>query len=171
VVEDHSSTTIGGPAVEAGPDPVMAAAARYLTRRARSEAEVRSHLSEKGFDGDEVDACARRLHELQLIDDAQFARAWVAERSGRRGLAGEALLAELVGKGVARETAEAAIAEAGLDELGRAVELVHQHVRRVHHLPVRDQIRRLLAVLGRRGYSQEVSFAAVKRVFPPEGWD
>jgi hypothetical protein len=41
----------------------------------------------------------------------------------------------------------------------------------VSHLPVRDQVRRLLAVLGRRGYSQEISFDAVKTVLPPEGWD
>lgn len=169
--EEHITTAIGPPADQVGPDPAMAAAARYLTRRARSEAEVRSHLAGKDCDNDEVDACIRRLRELRLVDDADFARTWVAERSARKGLAGGALVDELVAKGVERETAEAAVAESGLDELGRAVELVYQHVRRLHHLPLRDQVRRLLAVLGRRGYSQEVSFDAVKRVLPPEGWD
>jgi regulatory protein len=169
------SEIVDGPGPSAmlqpGPDPAMAAAAKYLTRRARCEAEVRSHLAGKGFEPDEIERCMQRLHELRLIDDAEFARSWVTERSGRKGLAGEALIAELIDKGVARETAEEAVAEAGLDELGRAVELVHQHVRRVHHLPIPDQVRRLLAVLGRRGYSQEVSFDAIERVLPPEGWD
>ena len=158
-------------AIPLGPDPAMAVAAKFLARRSRSEAEVRRHVEGKAFEPDEVEACMQRLRELRLVDDASFARTWVEERSGRKGLAGEALVAELVEKGVARGTAESAVAEAGLDELGRAIDLVHRHVRRVSHLPTGDQVRRLLGMLGRRGYSQEISFDAVKAVLPPDGWD
>ena len=153
--------------------PALAAAAKFLTRRARSEAEIRAHLSahQSDFDDAEIDACIARLRELKLVDDAEFARTWVIERSERKGLAGDALIDELAEKGIARHVAEAAVQESGLDERGRAIELVHQHARRVSHLPVPDQVRRLLGVLGRRGYSSEISFEAVKAVLPPEGWD
>jgi regulatory protein len=149
----------------------LSAAAKFLTRRARTESETRAHLAAKDFEPDAIDACVKRLFELRLLDDLGFARSWVAERSARKGLAGDAVVEELIAKGVERDVADTAVREAGLDEFGRAVELVHQHVRRVSHLPVRDQVRRLLAVLGRRGYSQEISFDAVKTVLPPEGWD
>jgi regulatory protein len=149
----------------------MERAGRLLARRARSERELADRLALAGF-GDEIVAAAlTRLRALRLVDDADFARRWVEERATTRGLGRAALIAELTGKGVEVAVAEAALDEAGLDDVARATELAAALVRRVARKPLERQASSLWQMLRRKGYTSEAAEAAVKAVLPPEGWD
>jgi regulatory protein len=163
----------GGPAavLDGARREAMARAGRLLATRARSEAELRSRLTDAGFEPAVVSAAVDRLKTLGLVDDAEFARQWVRERAARKKLSARALLHELTGKGIDREVADEALAEAGLDEVAQATDLASRYVRRVASKPLRDQASRVRQMLVRRGYSPETCEAAVKAVLPPEGWD
>lgn len=167
------SSRDGGPAalVDGARREAMARAGRLLATRPRAEAELTKRLTDAGFEPGIVDATVDRLRVLGLVDDAEFSRQWVQERSTHKKLSARMLLHELLGKGIDREVAEAAIAHGGLDEIAQATELASRYVRRVASKPLREQATRIQQMLSRRGYSFEVSSAAVRAVLPPEGWD
>ena len=147
----------------------MARAGRLLATRPRATAELRDRLTRAGYAAPVVEEVVERLTQLGLLDDEAFARQWVGERSGRRGLS--ALIAELGARGVEREIAERAVRDSGVDEQEAARELALAHLRRVASLPLRQQMTRIGAALARRGYGPEVVREAVAAVLPPEGWD
>jgi regulatory protein len=149
----------------------MEAAGRLLGVRARSEVELRQRLTAKGFDDTDVDAALGRLRELRLIDDEEFARQWVEQRSGRKGLGAERLRRELGSKGIASEVIESVLADNSDDELERAKEIAAAHLRKFGDLPLPKQAARLFGFLSRRGFAPEVVDPAVRAVLPPEGWD
>jgi regulatory protein len=149
----------------------MEAAGRLLSVRARSESELRVRLGAKGFDTDEVDTALGRLRELRLVDDEEFARQWVEQRSGRKGLGARRLRSELIGKGVDPEVIDSVLAPSTEDELERAKEIAAGHLRKVVGLPLEKQAARLFGFLCRRGFAPEVVDPAVRAVLPPEGWD
>lgn len=152
-------------------DPAMAKAGRILARRPHSAQEVRDKLWAGGVSEEDIARTIARLTELKLLDDLEFARQWVDERSRRKGLAAAALLRELEDKGVDPEVAQRAIDEAGLDEEARARALAAGYVGRVAAKPLLVQAQRVQAMLLRRGFSTEVAVAATRAVLPPEGWD
>lgn len=164
----------GGESEARGPrdgDPAMAKAGRILARRPHSVSELRTKLWAAGIAEDDIDRAVGRLVELKLLDDEEFARQWVDERSRNKGLAGAALLNELSEKGVEAEVAQRAVDEAGLDEEAQARALASKYLRRVAGRPPMVQAQRIQAMLLRRGFSMEASVNGAKAVLPPEGWD
>lgn len=149
----------------------MELAGKFLGRRARSEAEVRDKLTAAETSPGVIDQAIDRLYALALLDDRAFALEYIEERVRRRGMGARALISELKTKGVSREDAEVALAEAGLDEVAVAVELASRFVRKVAHRPPREQAPRMMAMLARRGIDHESAAEAVAAVLPPEGWD
>jgi regulatory protein len=149
----------------------MQRAGHLLSSRPRTEQELRIRLIAAGFDTPVVGRALERLIELRLVDDRQFASQWVAERAVSKGRAGDALVAELVEKGIDRSMAEEAVAEAGIDEEVQARELAARLLPKVSSKPLDRQAEALLGRLMRRGFPLEVAKDAVRSVLPPEGWD
>ncbi|MEA2516902.1 MAG: regulatory protein [Actinomycetota bacterium] len=149
----------------------MQRAGHLLASRPRTEHELRIRLGAAGYHDPVVERVVIRLIELRLVDDRGFAAQWVSERAISKGRSGEALIAELVDKGIERATAEDAVAEAGIDEEIQARELAARLVSKVANKPLEKQAEALLGRLLRRGFSHEVARDAVRSVLPPEGWD
>ena len=149
----------------------MERAGRLLAVRARSEHEIRTRLAEAGYGPAAVDGVVARLAELSLIDDAAFARHWIADRSARKLTSPRVLLAELAAKGIDPETVRAALADAGPDEVAQAKELAARLLPRVAQRPLAEQGPRLVDMVVRRGYSLEAAEQGAKAVLPPDGWD
>lgn len=149
----------------------MQRAGHFLASRPRTEHELRSRLQAAGYAQDIVERTIARLFELRLLDDHAFALQWVAERAISKGRAGNALISELIGKGIDRDLAEKTVADAGIDEEIQARELAARFVSKVAHKPLEKQAEALLGRLLRRGFSHEVARDAVRAVLPPEGWD
>lgn len=86
-----------------------AKALHYLAHRDRTETEVRRKLQRSGFDEATVDAAVARLVELDYLDDAAYARAYVQGRFRNRGYGPVRLRSELMRRGVARRLIDAAV--------------------------------------------------------------
>jgi SOS response regulatory protein OraA/RecX len=97
------------------------AAARALTRRDRSEADLRRILAAKGIAEADADDALAALRRSGALDDERFA-ARSAEALARRGFGDAAIRFRLQREGVEAELAERAVAS--LDpESGRAAAL------------------------------------------------
>ena len=149
----------------------MQRAGHLLSSRPRTEHELRIRLGSAGFDKVVVERVIERLIDLRLIDDDGFARQWVEERAITRGRGREALVAELVARGIDQAAAEDAVATAGIDESAQAAALAARFLPQVADRPLARQAEALLGRLMRRGFSEEIAEEAVRSVLPPEGWD
>ena len=93
------------------PAPVMDAAAVFLSVRPRSVTETRRRLRHLGYQPDLVDNVVEKLIEMEYLDDAAFARAWVESRDRARPRGEMALRRELSLKGVPRKIVEDVLVE------------------------------------------------------------
>ncbi len=112
------------------------AALRYLGSRPRSQAEVERHLGNKGFAAAGVAAAIQRLTEQQYLNDEEFARYWLDNRTRFRPRSGAMVSYELRQRGVERETIAAALTE--LDEPAAAWAAVAPKLGRWQGLPQSD---------------------------------
>jgi|SRR5699024_5115853 len=134
-----------------------------LATRARSTDELRQALHRKGYDAALGERLLQNLDESGLVDDTEFAENWTRARHNSQGLGKKAIRAELKRKGIADETAEEAVAEiAASDEEQRARELVRKRLPAMSGLGERTVIRRLLGMLGRKGYSQGLAYRVIR---------
>ena len=135
---------------------------RLLTARSRTRAELHGQLAKRGYPED-VSACVLdRLTAVGLVDDADFAEQWVQSRHTRAGKSRRALAAELHTKGVDNDVITTALA--GIDagaERDRAEELVRAKLRRETLTDEARVTRRLVGMLARRGYSQNLTCEVV----------
>jgi len=137
------------------------AAYRFLGRRDRTVAEVRTRLHADDLEPHVVDAAIEELAHMGYLDDARYARrfaedrrtmdAWGAERIERRLLAvgvDPALIAEALGERGAAEELDAAVAVLR---------------RRFPRAPAGDRDRdRALGMLVRKGYDLELAYDAIR---------
>ncbi|KLO39889.1 recombinase RecX [Mycobacterium nebraskense] len=133
---------------------------RLLTARARTRAELRGQLAKRGYPEDISASVLDRLAAVGLVDDSDFAEQWV---QSRRAKSRRALAAELHTKGVDRDVITTALS--GIDagaERDRAEQLVRAKLRR-ETLDGDDArvTRRLVGMLARRGYSQNLACQVV----------
>ncbi len=136
---------------------------RLLTGRSRTRAELSGQLAKRGYPDDVSAAVLDRLATVGLVDDRDFAEQWVQSRRARAGKSRRALAAELRTKGVDSEVISTALA--GIDagaERDRAEQLVQAKLRRETLSGDDARItRRLVGMLARRGYSQNLACEVV----------
>jgi regulatory protein len=134
-----------------------------LTGRARSRADLEKKLSQRNVPADVATRLLDRFEEVGLVDDAAFAREWVAQRQEGRGLARRALAQELRRKGIDDEVARDALDDIDdADELEAARVLVRRKLRSVRGLESDKAVRRLVGMLARKGYSSGISYRVVR---------
>jgi regulatory protein len=139
------------------------AALVFLGYRPRSEKEVRDRLRRGGYQQEAIEHAITRLHEWRYLDDADFARRWVENRTAHRPRGKRLLQQELRHKGIDGETARDAIDEADLDETGAAEALARRRLPAYAGDDPAAIRRRLGAYLARRGYGYDVIRLALDR--------
>ncbi|HWE90687.1 MAG TPA: regulatory protein RecX [Pseudonocardiaceae bacterium] len=136
---------------------------RLLAARPRTRAELHQALVRRGAAEDMAEQVLGRLDEVGLVDDAGFAEQWVRSRHTYQGMGRRALVSELRRRGVedsvAAEAANAVDADA---EEQRARQLVRAKLRIASSADETTQIRRLVSMLARKGYSSGLSYRVVK---------
>lgn len=174
VAEESAAETAGSGGGAPAPDPDPYALARsivlrQLTLAPKSRHQLAAKLAERDVPAEVAVAVLDRFEEVQLIDDAEFAMMWVRSRAATRSLARSALKRELAEKGIHGEIAEDALSQVSDDEERDAAE---QLVRRKHRpaatgtdrAALDKETRRLVSMLGRKGYSPSLAFGVVRSV-------
>jgi regulatory protein len=132
-------------------------AVRFLASRPRSVGEIRRHLRGKRFDDDAVDGAIDKLRAQRYVDDLDFAKYWVEQRARFRPKGDRALVSELMNKGVARETIDAALGEMPEEsEADRARRAVARQLARWESLADGERKRKIHAFLAQRGFGYDV---------------
>ena len=138
-----------------------------LAYSAKTRGQLRKKLQAEGFDTELIEPLLDKFEAAKLIDDAEYAQTFVAQKSRTKKLSRAALRRELAERGVRGEEAENALAQR-TDEQERedAAELVRKKLRPGMDLSDRaekDRVtRRLLGMLARRGYSSSVSMSVIR---------
>jgi regulatory protein len=151
---------------DADPETVARTIAlRLLDRTPRTRAELASALARRGVPHDAATAVLDRFSEVGLIDDEAFANAWVDSRHRGRGLARRALSTELRRKGIDEEIATQALDQISTDdEADAARALVRRKATAMRSLPVEVRTRRLVGMLGRKGFGGSLAYQVVREV-------
>lgn len=160
---DDGATTIDDATLEAALDEIELPLAKeralgLLGYRERTCGEVARKLRENGYPSHVVNAVVARFSELELIDDARFARSWSRSRAsagyGRRRVA-----RELAEKGVDKQLAEDVLGEVyadSSDDVARA-----RSALRGATATTRKERDRLLRRLISRGFDMSTALQAI----------
>jgi len=140
-------------------------ALRYLSYRARSEAEMRKYLSDKGFSDNVSQTVIDRLKDERLINDPRFAQDWIDNRVSFRPRSQTQLRFELRNKGLSEDLIEDALQEADLDDIELACVAGKKLVGRYARLDWPDFRQKLGAALARRGFSYETVRSVTRQLW------
>jgi regulatory protein len=142
-------------------DACREAALRLLERQRRTRSDLERRLRDKGYAAATVAQVLDRLHEVGLVDDVEYARAFMAGRRARRSAGARRIEQELKARGVGGEDIATAAGrldaeQGGVDELAAARKVLAQAERRMRALEPRVRRQRLYALLARRGFDGDV---------------
>ena len=165
--------TTGPAATDPEPDPESVArsiALRLLTGAPRSRAQLAEAMARRDVPEDVAERVLDRFTEVGLVDDAEYARVLVRSRHADRGLARRALGVELRRKGIDDDLAAEALGTVDPEqEEATARELVRRRLAATAGLPVEVRTRRVVAMLGRKGYGGGLAHRLVREMLAAEG--
>ena len=135
-----------------------------LAVRAQSRSDLAQALAKKLVPEEVASAMLDKFEAAGLIDDEEFARAWVQSRQRSKGLSSRVLAMELRRKGVDDEISKEVLAELDpADELEAAHRLVQTKLRSLERFDDTTKTRRLTSMLARKGYSPQIAFDVVRQ--------
>jgi regulatory protein len=147
----------------------MDAALSFLTERMRTVREVEDKLDDLQYGEGDILTTVERLKELNLLNDAEYAREFVRSRLATKPVSRQKLYMDLRRHYVPEELIEAALTELPEEtETDNAWEVAQKYWRQMSALeePVRRE--RVLRRLMSRGFSAEASLAAIRRAAEEE---
>ncbi len=135
-----------------------------LDRSRKTRRELERRLRERGYEAPAIAEALDRLARVGVVDDVEYARAFVRSRLARRPVALGVVIGQLRARGVSAEDIERALAGAGaggpdgLDRAGernRAERALAPLVRRYRNLDPREARAKIAAALARRGFDYD----------------
>ncbi len=124
---------------------------------------MRRRLQRAGFDEATIEATLVELRELEVVDDAAFARYWVEQRQTFRPRGAHAVRGELRHLGVAADLAQEAVEPLG-PHAEDAYRLVRKRAMQLGGLDERTLTTKLSQYLARRGFDWDTISAVLRRL-------
>jgi len=150
----------------------IARALNLLAHRQHAARELKTKLARK-FEKPVVRKVLARLSELGYVDDPAFAREYARQRFERSPRSPQAVISELVKRGVRGDMAEDAVAlvlaEKGLEEDMLAEVAARKKLTAFQGLEPSEQKIRLFRFLSSRGFAKTVALRATERILAPTG--
>jgi regulatory protein len=136
----------------------------FLGYRARSRQEVRANLEKHEIPEVVIESTLQRLQENNLLNDQEFAKAWVENRNTFRPRSRRVMAMELRRKGLDEEIVQTVLNE-NTDEHTLAMEAARKYLRKVQGLAWQEFRQKLGGFLGRRGFSYDVCAPVVRSMW------
>lgn len=164
VGQELSEEKIAALQVEDANEIAYQKALHFLSYRPRSSAEVRQNLSKRGTPEATIEETVNRLQRAGLVNDQEFAKAWVENRNTFQPRSKSALRMELRRKGLSDEIVQPVLDEQ-VDEEALAVEAARKYARRLAGLEWFEFRQKLSGFLARRGFSYTTLSPVVSEVW------
>jgi regulatory protein len=140
-----------------------------LSRRARTEKEIREKLALKECSSETIETVIGKLFELKFLDDLEFARNYVRRSKIIKPKGKYRLFQELIRKGVGKEIVNQAIEEGlGGEEENLAETALKSYLHKIKNLPREKQYNRAMGYLLRRGFSYDEAKKATLVILEPD---
>ena len=145
---------------------------RRLSHAPRTRKELAKDLKDKDISDEVASVALDRFEEVGLINDQALASNYVSSQHERKGLGKNALRQQLRAKGVSDDVALEAISQISDDqEFQAAFALACKKIRSLQKDDAKTQLRKIVGVLARKGYSSNLAFRVAKEVITdlPDG--
>ena len=145
---------------------------RRLSNAPRTRKELAKDLKDKDISDDVANLALDRFEEMGLINDQALASNYVSSQHERKGLGKNALRQQLRAKGVSDDVALEAVSQISEDqEFQAAFALACKKIRSLQRDDAKTQLRKIVGVLARKGYSSNLAFRVAKEVITdlPDG--
>ena len=145
---------------------------RRLSHAPRTRKELAQDLKDKDISDDVANLALERFEEVGLINDQALASNYVSSQHERKGLGKNALRQQLRAKGVSDDVALEAVSQISEDqEFQAAFALACKKIRSLQRDDAKTQLRKIVGVLARKGYSSNLAFRVAKEVITdlPDG--
>jgi regulatory protein len=145
---------------------------RFISYKPRTLKEVSDKLKAKGFQSDLVSKVVEELKNYGFINDLEYARNFVLNKSRSKTLGELALRRELLSKGISSEIVDEVLSEREnlIDEFEIALDLAQGKLKQIKSLKKRkkgrdEYKRRIYEFLLRRGFKFETINRVMREVF------
>lgn len=145
---------------------------RRLSHAPRTRKELAKDLKDKDISDDVANVALDRFEEVGLINDQALASNYVSSQHERKGLGKNALRQQLRAKGISDDMALEAISQISDDqEFQAAFALACKKIRSLQRDDAKTQLRKIVGMLARKGYSSNLAFRVAKEVISdlPDG--
>jgi regulatory protein len=142
-------------------------AINYLSYRLRSSKEIIDHLTKKGFARECAENVTRQLQSARMVNDLEFARAFVRDRLKRKPTGQALLRLQLIAKGITSSMTDIVLAEliSQQNQQESALRAVKRKIQVTQYLKINldkeKRKKRLLDFLLRRGFSYEIAMKTI----------
>ncbi|MEI6621824.1 MAG: regulatory protein RecX [Actinomycetes bacterium] len=131
----------------------------------RTRQQLDDLLAKRNVPPEMAAALLDRFEEVGLINDSEFAEAWVRDRHWSRGLSRRALARELALKGISQPDIEAALEQVDADDEREAArKLAERKVRVLSRFDSAAQEQKLMGMLMRRGHTPALAGEVAREV-------
>lgn len=124
----------------------------YLSYRARSEKEIRDHLTKKEYDENLIDLAINFCKDKGYIDDLSFAKSYVRDRVNLNKHGSYRIKYDLQKKGVSRDIIDKVVDLDSDEEYERALKLAEKKIYSYRNDDRNSKYRKLGGYLQRRGF-------------------
>ena len=141
-------------------------ALRFLSYRPRSEKEVKDKLKRKKIDQTMIDRVINKLKEQKFINDEEFAKWWIEQRTNFKPRSLRLIKIELRQKGIEQDLIDSLINDLRLmnNDLEQAKKLIEKRIERFRDLSKQEIYQKLGSYLARRGFDWDI----IKQVIDPD---
>lgn len=142
---------------------------KFLSYRPRSEKEVRDYLIKKQADDLVIEKVIKRLKEKNFLNDLDFTKWWIEQRTKFRPKAERVIKLELSKKGIAKNLIEEVFSDETLEnisDLDKARKLAIKKIERLKGVETAKVYEKTVRFLATRGFTWDTIKEVVDQLIP-----
>ena len=142
---------------------------KFLSYRPRSEKEVRDYLLRKKADDITLERIIQSLKENNFINDVDFTKWWIEQRTKFRPKAQRLIKLELLRKGIAKDLIEEILQDKTVEtetDLDKAKKIAQKKLLRYKNDKPQKQYEKMVRFLASRGFNWDTIKEVVDQLVP-----
>ncbi len=142
---------------------------RFLSFRPRSEKEITDYLKKKKSDDLTAKKIVEKLKEHKFLNDEEFAKWWIEQRTRVKPRADRVIKFELIQKGIDKEMINNLLAEGLGSDLKKAESLAEIRMKRLKKIDDKKKVyEKLGRFLASKGFNYDIIKEVIDRTFAKE---